>query len=164
MQIYEFNRLVKDLNGLTKEAFLIALDTNYRIECRGVSIYKPTKKHHFTMYLEGEFYSLYLRKQERAFSNPLESLDTHILHQTILEPLLGIKDVRNDQRIAYADGRKDMTYVKDLIDHGNFTVGFGMLPITIAELKEIADAGLTMPPKSTYIEPKLRSGITIYEF
>jgi uncharacterized protein (DUF1015 family) len=164
LQIYEFNRLVKDLNGMTKEAFLIALDTNYRIECRGVSIYKPTKKHHFTMYLDGEFYSLYLRKQEREFSNPLESLDTHILHQTILEPLLGIKDVRNDQRIAYADGRKDMTYVKDLIDHGNFTVGFGMLPITIAELKEIADAGLTMPPKSTYIEPKLRSGITIYEF
>lgn len=164
LRIHEFNRLVKDLNGYSKEAFLIALDTNYRIECRGTSIYKPSKKHHFTMYLDGEFYSLYLRKQLRDFSNPLDSLDTHILHQTILGPILGIKDVRNDQRIAYADGRKDMTYVKEVIDQGSFAVGFGMIPITTAELKQIADAGLTMPPKSTYIEPKLRSGITIYEF
>ncbi|MFT5750790.1 MAG: hypothetical protein ACI86L_000288 [Dokdonia sp.] len=164
LQIYEFNRLVKDLNGLTKETFLIALDTKYRIECRGVSIYKPSKKHHFTMYLDGEFYSLYLRKKQRNFSNPLDSLDTQILHQTILKPILGIKDVRNDKRLAYADGRKDMTHVKEVIDQGTFAVGFGMLPITTAELKEIADAGLTMPPKSTYIEPKLRSGITIYEF
>lgn len=164
LRIHEFNRLVKDLNGLTKEAFLIALDTDYRIECRGVSIYKPSKKHHFTMYLDGTYYSLYLRKKRRTFETPLDSLDTHILHKTILRPILGIKDVRNDQRIAYADGRKDMTYVKDVIDQGSYAVGFGMLPITTAELKEIADAGLTMPPKSTYIEPKLRSGITIYEF
>lgn len=164
LHIYEFNRLITDLNGLSKEEFLIALDSYFRIENRGDSLYKPSKKHHFSMYLDGAFYSLYLRKRHRNFTNPLEQLDTHILYQTILNPILGIKDVRNNTRLDYADGRKDMTYVKTVVDQEQFAVGFGMLPITMKELKQIADAGLTMPPKSTYIEPKLRSGITIYEF
>ncbi len=164
LHIYEFNRLITDLNGLSKEEFLIALDSYFRIENRGDSLYKPSKKHHFSMYLDGAFYSLYLRKRHRNFANPLEQLDTHILYQTILNPILGIKDVRNNMRLDYADGRKDMTYVKTVVDQEQFAVGFGMLPITMKELKQIADAGLTMPPKSTYIEPKLRSGITIYEF
>lgn len=162
--IKEFNRLIKDLNGHSKEEFLIALDASYRIENRGATVYKPSKKHHFMMYLDGEFYSLYLRKNMYRFSNSLEALDTHILQKTILEPILGITDIRTNTRIAYTDGKKETTYVKNLIDKGDYTVGFGMMPITITELKEIANDGLTMPPKSTYIEPKLRSGITIYEF
>lgn len=162
--IKEFNRLVTDLNGLSKEEFLIALDTHYRIENRGVYAYKPSKKHHFSMYLDGEFYSLYLRKNRYTFTNSLESLDTHILQKTILEPILGIENIRDNKRIAYADGKKDITHVKNLVDKGDFKIGFGMIPITINELKEIANEGLTMPPKSTYIEPKLRSGVTIYEF
>ncbi len=162
--IKEFNRLIKDLNGLSKEEFLIKLDTSYRIENRGSIPYKPTKKHHFSMYLDGEFYSLYLRKNLDDFSNSLEALDTHILQKTILEPILGIEDVRNNKRISYAQGKKDITYVKSLVDKGEYKVGFGMVPITMEELKEIANEGFTMPPKSTYIEPKLRSGVTIYEF
>lgn len=164
VRIHEFNRLVKDLNGLSKEEFLIALDTVFRIENRGVAAYTPSKKHHFSMYLDGEFYSLYLRKSNYNFENTLEALDTQILYKTILEPILGISDVRNDARISYAGGKKDMIYVKSAIDKGEYTVGFGMVPLTMEELKQIADDGYTMPPKSTYIEPKLRSGITIYEF
>lgn len=162
--IYEFNRVVKDLNGLDKDAFLIALDTNFRIQNRGNIPYRPSKKNHFSMYLDGDFYSLYLRHKLREFESPLKSLDAQILYDTILKPILGIKDLRNDSRIDYTDGRKEMIHVKSQVDSGDFKVGFGMLPVTIGELKEIADAGLVMPPKSTYIEPKLRSGVTIYEF
>lgn len=162
--IYEFNRLVKDLNSHSKESFLIALDAYFRIENRGIAPYTPSKKHHFTMYLDGEFYSLYLRKKFRKFENALEELDTQILYDRVLNPILGIEDLRNDNRISYADGRKTMIHVKTQIDSGDFKVGFGMLPVTIDELKHVADQGLKMPPKSTYIEPKLRSGVTIYEF
>ncbi|ANH61625.1 DUF1015 domain-containing protein [Dokdonia donghaensis] len=162
--IYEFNRLIKDLNGLSKEAFLIALDSHFRIENRGKLPYRPSKKHHFSMYLDGEYYSLYLRHKLRTFNTPLERLDTQILYETVLKPILGITDLRNDKRIEYIDGRRDIASLTDRVDSKEFVVSFGMLPITIEDLKEIADAGLKMPPKSTYIEPKLRSGVTIYEF
>lgn len=164
LKIFQFNRLIKDLNELSKEEFLIALDTEYRIENRGQTYYKPSKPHHFSMYLDGEFYSLYLRKSNYTFQNALDSLDAQILYKTILEPILGIKDLRNDNRIDYAHGKNDLAYVKTKVDNGDFAVGFGLLQATIEQMKEIADQGLIMPPKSTYIEPKLRSGITIYEF
>ncbi len=164
LKIYEFNRLVKDLNGLSKDEFLIQLDTVFRIEERGADYYKPSEKHHFSMYLEGSFYSLYLRKQHISFENALEALDTYILNHFVLKPILGINDARNDNRLAYSHGKKDLAYVKSLVDSGKFKVGFGLLPITTEEMRNVADEGLTMPPKSTYIEPKLRSGITIYEF
>ena len=164
LQIYEFNRLVRDLNGLSKEEFLIQLDTMFRIEKRGNDYYKPSKKHHFSMYLDGDFYSLYLRKQQYEINNALDGLDAQILYTTILFPILGIEDLRNDNRIDYAHGKKDLAYIKSMVDSGAFKVGFGLLPATTEELKQIADEGLVMPPKSTYIEPKLRSGVTIYEF
>lgn len=164
LRINEFNRLVKDLNGLTKEEFLIQLDTIFRIENRGTMPYKPSKKHHFSMYLDGEFYSLYLRKALYDFKTSLDALDAQILYNTILQPILGIEDLRNDVRIDYINGKKDIINVKDKIDHGEFAVGFGMVPVDINEMKQIADDGLKMPPKSTFIEPKLRSGVTIYEF
>lgn len=164
LKIYEFNRLVKDLNGLSKEEFLIKLDGFFRIENRGSDYYKPSKKHHFSMYLDGEFYSLHLRKKKYKIDNALDSLDAQILYQTVLRPILGIEDLRNDQRIEYSHGKKELAYVQTVIDSGAFAVGFGMLPVTTEELKQIADEGLKMPPKSTYIEPKLRSGVTVYEF
>lgn len=164
LNITEFNRAIKDLNHLTKEEFLIKLDACFRIENRGPSLYKPSKKHHFSMYLDGEFYSLYLRKTAYDFNDSLSKLDTQILFELILKPILGIHDLRNNDRIEYVAGRKDMTYVKDLVDSTKYAVGFGMLPITVEELKQMADEGLKMPPKSTYIEPKLRNGVTIYEF
>ncbi|WP_339896319.1 DUF1015 domain-containing protein [uncultured Algibacter sp.] len=164
LKIHEFNRLVKDLNGLTKDAFLIKLDAIFRIENRGSELYKPTKKHHFSMYLDGEFYSLYLRKHNYNLDNPLVALDTQILYKTVLEPILGISDLRNNTRIGYSYGKNDLVNIKSKVDIGEYVVGFGLVPISIEEIKAIANAGLTMPPKSTFIEPKLRSGITIYEF
>lgn len=162
--IHEFNRLIKDLNGFTKEEFLINLDTFYRIENRGTLPYKPSKSHHFSMYLDGEFYSLYLRKSAYNFKTALDQLDAQLLYKTILQPLLGIKDLRYDNRISYVNGQQEMITIKSSIDSGEFTVGFGMCPSNITQIKQIADEGLTMPPKSTYILPKLRSGITIYEY
>lgn len=163
IRIYEFNRMVKDLNGLSKEEFLIRLDEFYRIENQGNIDYKPSKKNHFSMYLDGEFYSLYLRKKVYKFTDALSELDTQILFKTILEPILGIHDLRKDKRIQYGSGKHNVIKMKDDIDKGKFTVGFSLVPITISEIKAIADAGLVMPPKSTYIEPKLRSGLAIYE-
>ena len=162
--IHEYNRLVKDLNGMSKEAFLIELDTMFRIENRGKTLYKPSKKHHFSMYLDGEFYSLYLRKDIYSINNALDALDTQILYKTILQPILGINDMRNDQRLDYSHGKSDLVTIKTKVDSEEFKVGFGLVPITINELKSIADEHLIMPPKSTFIEPKLRSGVTIYEF
>jgi uncharacterized protein (DUF1015 family) len=163
MRIYEFNRMVRDLNGLSKEEFLIKLDGIFRIEKKEDGLYKPSRKHHFSMYLEGEFYSLYLRNTEYAFSDALSRLDTQILYKTILEPILGIHDLRNDKRISYGYGKHNLIKMKDAVDNGKFAVGFSLSPITMDEIKAIADEGLVMPPKSTYIEPKLRSGLAIYE-
>jgi uncharacterized protein (DUF1015 family) len=164
LKIYQFNRLVKDLNGLTKEEFLIKLDGMYRIEERGNEYYKPSKKHHFSMYLDGAFYSLYLRKHKYQPGCARDELDAQVLYKTILQPILGIDDLRNDQRIDYTHGKMAMAHVKSMVDARKYAVGFGSLPVTVQEMKMIADAGETMPPKSTYIEPKLRSGLTIYEF
>jgi len=162
--IHEFNRLVSDLNGLDKDEFLIKLDEHFKIENRGESYYKPHQKHHFSMYLDGEFYSLYLRKSQYHFENALEQLDAQILYRTVLKPILNIIDLKNDSRIDYVKGQKDMAYVKSAIDQNQYAVGFGMLPPTIEDIKNIADENLVMPPKTTYIDPKLRSGVTIYEF
>ncbi|WP_304136930.1 DUF1015 domain-containing protein [Mesonia mobilis] len=164
LRIHEFNRLVTDLNGLSKEEFLIQLDAKFRIENRGLEYFRPKKKHQFSMYLEGEFYSLQLRKSEYNFKDATSKLDAKILYETILNPILGIEDLRNDKRIDYSHGKNGMAYVKGKVDEGAFKIGFGMLPVNVEEMKQIADEGLTMPPKSTYIQPKLRSGVTIYEF
>lgn len=162
--IHEFNRLIKDLNGLSKEEFLIKLDASYRIENRGVIPYHPSKQHHFSMYLDGEFYSLFLRKTHYEFKTALDKLDAQLLYKTILQPVLGIDDLRNDNRIEYVNGRHEMVTIKSSVDCGDFVVGFSMCPSNVEQMKQIADEGLKMPPKSTYILPKLRSGVTIYEY
>ncbi len=164
IRIHEFNRMVKDLNGLTKAEFLIKLDAFFRIEKKGDVLYKPKKTPHLSMYLDGAFYSLILREKAYGFTDLLSRLDTHILYKTILDPILGIKDLRNNKRIHYGCGKHNVIRMKDEIDLGKFTVGFSLFPLTMDEIKAIADAGSVMPPKSTYIEPKLRSGLTIYEF
>ena len=164
LKIYEFNRLIKDLNGLSKKEFLIRLDSYFRIENREQDVYKPSKPHHFSMYLEGEYYSLYLRKTVYSFENALDELDAYILYKTILNPILGIQDLRSDSRIDYSHGKNDILNIKTSVDQGDYKVGFGLFPATVEQMKKIADQGLKMPPKSTYIEPKLRSGLVIYEF
>lgn len=164
LKIYGFNRLIKDLNGLTNEEFLIRLDAVFKIEDRGLEYYKPNQNTHFSMYLNGRFYSLNLRKNMYKANNALDALDAMILYHNVLNPILGIKDVRHDKRISYAHGKNDMAYVQSMVDSGEYKVGFGLLPVTTEEIKNVANEGLTMPPKTTYIEPKLRNGITIYEY
>jgi uncharacterized protein (DUF1015 family) len=164
LKIYSFNRLIKDLNGLTKEQLLMELDTYYRIDNRGKTYYRPSKKHHFSMYLDGEYYSLYLRKEKFTNVNPLSDLDSQLIYETILSPILGIKDMRDDERISYQSEKKGVGSMKFKVDSGDFTVGFGLFPVSVNQLKRIADSEYNMPPKSTYIEPKLRSGLTIYEY
>jgi|TARA_B110000908_G_scaffold170278_1_gene229363 uncharacterized protein (DUF1015 family) len=164
LSIFEFNRFITDLNGLTPNEFLIELDTFFRIENRRQELYKPKEKHHFSMYLNGSFYALYLRKSLYNFTDALSKLDAQILYKTVLKPILGIDDIRNDSKIVYSQNKTDSLELKSKVDSGDFKVSFGMLPTTIKELKEIVDADLLMPPKTTYIEPKLRSALTIYEF
>ena len=164
LSIFEFNRFITDLNGLTPNEFLIELDTFFRIENRRQELYKPKEKHHFSMYLNGNFYALYLRKSLYNFTDALSKLDAQILYKTVLKPILGIDDIRNDSKIVYSQNKTDSLELKSKVDSGDFKVSFGMLPTTIKELKEIVNSDLLMPPKTTYIEPKLRSALTIYEF
>ncbi|MDY0779546.1 DUF1015 domain-containing protein [Tenacibaculum sp. IB213877] len=164
LSIYEFNRFIKDLNGLTPDEFLIELDAFYRIEKRGQELFKPKQKHCFSMYLNGEFYALYLRKTAYEFTDILSSLDSEILYQTVLKPILGINDIRNASKIMYSQDKSDGLELKTKVDSGDFKVSFGMLPVSVNDIKEIVGNGLMMPPKTTYIEPKLRSALTIYEF
>lgn len=164
LHIYEFNRQVTDLNGLSKQDFLIQLDQHFRIQNHGNELYKPSKKHHFSMYLDGDFYSLYLRKSLYKITTPLQDLDTQMLYELVLKPILGIEDLRTNDRIKYSYGKHDMVHIKERVDKKEIEVGFGLFPATVEQMKSIADAELIMPPKSTFIRPKLPSGLIIYEF
>lgn len=162
LQITSFNRFIKKLN-ISPEIFLMKLDAFFRIECVEDQVYNPSKKHHFSMYLEGKYYKLYLRKDRYEISNPLDDLDTQVLFKTILEPILGIDNLSHNKELIYIPAQNNLGQLKTEVDSGKFQVGFGLFPVTVEQLKAVADAQLTMPPKSTYIQPKLRSGLTIYE-
>ena len=164
LKISSFNRFIKELNGLTKEQFLIELDKWFRITNLGQQLYSPSKKHHFSMYFDGDFYSLYLRKTIYKIENPLSDLDAQLLYDTILNPILGIDNLRDSEKIKYLPAKNAEIELKTMVDSGKFKVSFGLFPATINQLKAIANANLKMPPKSTYIEPKLRSALTLYEF
>lgn len=163
MRITSFYRFIKTLNGLPKKEFLMALDENFRIQNLGKRHYHPSRKHHFSMYLDGEFYKLYLRKSSFKPENELDKLDSQILFTKILDPILGIKDPSNDENIHYLPEKGNELQLQQLVDSEEFAVGFGIFPVSVKQLKTVADHNLTMPPKSSYIEPKLRSGLTIYE-
>lgn len=164
VRIHAFSRLLTDLGGLKPADVLIRLDAVYRIREKGRKPYLPSKKHHFSLYLDDRFYALYLRKPMWQFTDPVSSLDTHILYRTVLKPIFGISDPRNDPRLQYCSGDQGAALVKSRVDSGDFACGFAMLPATMEEIRAVADQNLTMPPKSTYMEPKLRSGFTIYNF
>ncbi len=165
IKIYEFNRLIRDLNGLTKEEFLKKLSEHFVIKSKDQELWKPQNKYEFGMYLDGSFYALFYQfnaniKRENSI---LENLDAQILYDKVLHPLLGIEDLRNDERIDYIPGKQSILTIKELIDEGEFEVGFMLYPSDIKEIKALADNDLIMPPKSTYIEPKFRSGLVVYE-
>ncbi|WP_417351138.1 DUF1015 domain-containing protein [Flavobacterium alkalisoli] len=161
LKIYEYNRIINDLNGLTKQAFLKALEKDFVVENKQQELWKPKQKYQYGMYLDGDFYALSLK--DTNFKSVMEALDAQILYTKVLNPLLGIGDLRNDERIDYIPGSKPITEIKKQVDSGDFEVGFMLYPASINEIKELADNDLIMPPKSTYIEPKFRSGLVIYE-
>jgi len=162
VKIYEYNRIIRDLNGHSKEEFLKKLSENFWLKNKAQELWKPTKKFEFGMYLEGEFYALNL-KDEYNFTSVLERLDAQILYKKVLKPILGIEDLRNDERIDYIPGKQSIVTIKEVIDEGEFEVGFMLFPTGISEIKKLADNHLIMPPKSTYIDPKFRSGLVVYE-
>ena len=164
LKIYDYNRVIKDLNGLSTEAFLEKISIDFELENKGSKPYKSSKRHDISMYLKGTFYSLSLRETKQNTQSAIDQLDTYILQTHLLEPILGITKVRTNLRIGYIYGSDSMEQIKATVDRGDHAVGFGLFPIKAKELMDIADSDAVMPPKSTYIYPKLRSGITIYEF
>lgn len=163
VKIYEFNRLIRDLNGFSKEDFIKKLSEHFVIVAKDQEIWKPQNKFEFGMYLDGRFYALFYKKENHQQVSILDNLDAQILYDKVLFPLLGIEDLRNDERIDYISGKQSISAIKDLIDEGEFEVGFMIYPSNINEIKTLADNNLIMPPKSTYIEPKFRSGLVVYE-
>ena len=162
VKIYEYNRIIRDLNHHSKEDFLKLLSKSFTIKNKEQELWKPTKKFEFGMYLDGEFYCLTLKKQD-GFLGVLEQLDAQILYEQVLHPILGIEDLRTDERIDYIPGKQSIITIKEVIDEDEFEVGFMLFPTAISEIKELADKNLIMPPKSTYIDPKFRSGLVVYE-
>jgi uncharacterized protein (DUF1015 family) len=162
VKIYEYNRLVKDLNGLSAEEFLQRLSKCFVVSPSVEKRLYPRSRHQFSIYIGNTFYLLTL-KEPRNLASPIDRLDAQILYETVLLPILGISDLRNDDRIEYISGKQPLDTFLSKIDSGEFEVGFVLFPSDIAEIKSVADAHLTMPPKSTYIEPKFRSGLVIYE-
>lgn len=163
VKIYEFNRLIRDLNGLSKADFIKKLSEHFTIIAKDQEIWKPQNKFEFGMYLDGSFYALFYKHENHVATTALDSLDAQILYDKVLFPLLGIEDLRNDERIDYLPGKQSISAIKDLIDEGEFEVGFMLYPSDINEIKALADNNLIMPPKSTYIEPKFRCGLVVYE-
>jgi len=162
VKIYEYNRIIRDLNGYTKEDFLEKLSEHFIIKPKEQELWKPQSKFEFGMYLDGNFYALFY-KQDKKNPSILENLDAQILYDKVLLPLLAIEDLRNDERIEYIPGKQSISTIKELVDEGEFEVGFMLYPSDISEIKALADNDLIMPPKSTYIEPKFRSGLMVYE-
>lgn len=171
VKIYEFNRIVRDLNGNSKDDFLDKLSDNFIIISKEQELWKPKSKFEFGMYLDGSFYALFFKQGVRSIFDTmannlneiLENLDAQILYDKVLKPILGIEDLRNDERIEYIAGKQSILTLKELVDEGEYEVGFMLFPSDISEIKAVADNNLIMPPKSTYIEPKFRSGLMVYE-
>jgi uncharacterized protein (DUF1015 family) len=160
--MYEFNRIIRDLNSHSKEEFILKLSEHFIIKTKEQELWKPQGKFEFGMYLDGAFYALFY-KLENNKNSLLENLDAQVLYDKVLQPILGIEDLRNDERIEYIPGKQSILTIKELVDEGEFEVGFMLFPSDISEIKALADNNLIMPPKSTYIEPKFRSGLMVYE-
>ncbi|WP_412464000.1 DUF1015 domain-containing protein [Flavobacterium mekongense] len=167
VKIYEYNRIIRDLNGYSKADFLEKLAEHFIVKDKEQELWKPQSKFEFGMYLDGSFYALFYKQgsnnNDNGKNSILENLDAQILYDKVLQPLLGIEDLRNDERIEYIPGKQSVATIKELVDEGEFEVGFMLYPSDISEIKALADNHLIMPPKSTYIEPKFRSGLMVYE-
>ncbi len=163
LYIMDYNRLVKDLNGHSEQEFLKAVKEKFEVTDRGASDCKPSKMHTFGMYLGGRWYELTAKSHIFDATDVIDCLDVTILQKNVLDPLLAIKDPRTDKRVDFVGGIRGMSELKKAVDSGKFAVAFAMYPTTIEQLMDIADAGRIMPPKSTWFEPKLRSGVLVHK-
>ena len=163
LTIIDYNRVVKDLNGLTPEEFLAAVGKNFVVEEKGTEIYKPQALHNFSFYLEGKWYSLTAKEGTYNDNDPIGVLDVTISSNLILDEILGIKDLRSDKRIDFVGGIRGLGELKKRVDSGEMKVALALYPVSMKQLMDIADSGNIMPPKTTWFEPKLRSGLVIHK-
>lgn len=163
LKIYDYNRVVTSLNDLTEEEFLDKIKETFDVTPIS-DLRKPLKGHQFSMLLGNKTYQVTPKSESFDKSHPVKSLDAQILNDLILDPILGIKDAKTDDRLLFVDGTKGMKGIKKLMTNANGKVAFALFPVSFEELKKVSDTGNVMPPKSTWIEPKLRSGLTIYEY
>ncbi|OFY63318.1 MAG: hypothetical protein A2V64_10385 [Bacteroidetes bacterium RBG_13_43_22] len=162
LRIIDYNRTLKDLNGLTSAEFLTRLEKGFEIKNKGTRTYKPGKLHDFSMYLEGQWYSLTAKKGTYDDNDPVGMLDVTILTNQILTPILDIQDLRRSKRIDFVGGIRGIKGLKNRVDSGEMKVAFALYPVSMKQLITIADSGNIMPPKTTWFEPKLRSGLVIH--
>ena len=163
LTIIDYNRVVRDLNGLTSEQFLAAVEKNFVVECKGADIYHPCALHNFSLYLDGQWYSLTARPGTYDDSDPIGVLDVTISSNLILHEVLGIGDLRKDKRIDFVGGIRGLGELKRRVDSGEMRVALALYPVSMDQLMAIADTGNIMPPKTTWFEPKLRSGLVIHK-
>ena len=163
LTIIDYNRVVKDLNGLTPDEFLAAVSKNFIVEEKGAEIYKPDALHNFSLYLEGKWYSLTAKEGTYDDNDPIGVLDVTISSNLILDEILGIKDLRSDKRIDFVGGIRGLGELKKRVDSGEMKVALALYPVSMKQLMDIADTGNIMPPKTTWFEPKLRSGLIIHK-
>ena len=163
LTIIDYNRVVKDLNGLTAEQFLKALEKDFIVEEKGETIYKPSSLHNFSLYLAGKWYSLTAKPGTYDDNDPIGVLDVTISSNLILDEILGIKDLRSDKRIDFVGGIRGLEELKRRVDSGEMAMALALYPVSMKQLMDIADTGNIMPPKTTWFEPKLRSGLIIHK-
>lgn len=163
LTIIDYNRVVKDLNGLSPEQFLTAVSKNFVVEEKGAEIYKPQALHNFALYLDGKWYSLTAKPGTYDDHDPIGVLDVTISSNLILDEVLGIKDLRSDKRIDFVGGIRGLGELKKRVDSGEMKVALALYPVSMKQLMDIADTGNIMPPKTTWFEPKLRSGLVIHK-
>ena len=164
LAIIDYNRVVRDLNGLTPDELLAKLDESFEVECKGEEIYKPDALHNFSMYLEGKWYSLTAKEGTYDDNDPIGVLDVTVLSDLVLDKILGIEDLRTSKRIDFVGGIRGLGELKRRVDSGEMKVAFALYPVSMKQLIDIADTGNIMPPKTTWFEPKLRSGVVIHTF
>lgn len=163
LNIIDYNRVVKDLNGHSDEEFLKALQANFEVKEMGAEIYKPNALHNFSLYLSGKWYSLTAKEGTYNDNDPIGVLDVTISSNLILDEILGIKDLRSDKRIDFVGGIRGLGELKKRVDSGEMKVALALYPVSMKQLIDIADTGNIMPPKTTWFEPKLRSGLVIHK-
>lgn len=163
LTILDYNRVVKDLNGLSSDEFLKALEKNFVVEKKSASEYRPAQLHEFSLYLDGCWYSLKAKPGTYDDNDPIGVLDVSISSKLILDDILGIKDLRRDKRIDFVGGLRGLGELKRRVDSGEMKMALALYPVTMRQIMDIADSGKIMPPKATWFEPKLRSGLIIHK-